>query len=240
MITTQHTVQASDNAAPARAGALSRDRLAVLAGLVGPLALAAVLVPFRTGFPNTDAALALVLVVVAVAANGNRLAGLLAALSATVWFDFFLTRPYERFAITGRTHRDHGPAARHRRGGHGDRRVGPPPARGRQQARGLPDGINAAARAVATGDSPTALIEQVSGQLTELLSLRSCRFQYGIAGWRPPGCSATGRSRPAAGRSGHSYEDLPLGFDTELLVETSGLLQGRFLMTPGPEAVFDP
>jgi len=37
-----------------------------------PLALAAVLVPFRGSFPNTDAALALLLVVVAVAANGYR------------------------------------------------------------------------------------------------------------------------------------------------------------------------
>ena len=33
---------------------------------------------------------------VAVAANGYRLAGVLAALSAAVWFDFFLTQPYQR------------------------------------------------------------------------------------------------------------------------------------------------
>jgi hypothetical protein len=52
-----------------------RDKAAVLAGLAAPLALAAVLVPFRTSLPNTDAALALVLVVVAVAAAGHRLAG---------------------------------------------------------------------------------------------------------------------------------------------------------------------
>ena len=50
---------------------LSRDRLAVVAGLLGPLALAAILVPFRAHFPNTDAALAMLLVVVAVAANGQ-------------------------------------------------------------------------------------------------------------------------------------------------------------------------
>ena len=81
---------------------LSRDRLAVVAALVAPLALTAILVPFRTSFPNTDAALALVLVVVAVATNGYRLAGYLAALSAAVWFDFFLTRPYETFNITRR------------------------------------------------------------------------------------------------------------------------------------------
>ena len=54
---------------------LTRDRIAVLAAFVAPLALTAVLVPFRPSFPNTDAALALLLVVVAVAANGYRLAG---------------------------------------------------------------------------------------------------------------------------------------------------------------------
>ena len=119
-------------------GELSRDRLAILAGLAAPLALAAVLIPFRASLPNTDAALALPLVVVAVAANGYRPAGVLAALSAAVWFDFFLTQPYERFTITRRTDMDHRPAARHRRRGHRNRRLGTPPARRRQQARGLP------------------------------------------------------------------------------------------------------
>jgi signal transduction histidine kinase len=81
---------------------LSRDRLAVAAALAAPLALIAILVPFRASFPNTDAALTLILVVVAVAAIGYRLAGVLAALSAAAWFDFFLTYPYERFNITRR------------------------------------------------------------------------------------------------------------------------------------------
>ena len=78
---------------------LSRDRLAVLAGFAAPLALTAILVPFRGSFANTDAALALILIVVAVAAAGNRPGGYVAAVSAAVWFDFFLTRPYERFTI---------------------------------------------------------------------------------------------------------------------------------------------
>ena len=55
---------------------LSRDRLAVLAAIVVPLVVAAILVPFRFSIPNTDAALAMILVVVAVAANGFRLAGI--------------------------------------------------------------------------------------------------------------------------------------------------------------------
>src|ERR1039458_1086611 len=80
----------------------SRDRLALVAAFAAPLALAAILVPWRASFPNTDAALVLILVVVAVAANGYRLAAYVAALSAGIWFDFFLTRPYERFTILRR------------------------------------------------------------------------------------------------------------------------------------------
>ena len=164
-----------------------RDLLAVVAGVAAPLALMAVLVPFRTSFPNTDAALALMLVVVAVAASGYRLAGILAAVSAAAWFDFFLTRPYERFTITrtadlettvlilvigvavtelavwGR--RQHLAASRRA---------------------GYLEGINAAAEAVAAGGSPVALVDQVAGQLTRLLSLRSCRFEYGVAGLGQP------------------------------------------------------
>jgi K+-sensing histidine kinase KdpD len=43
-----------------------------------------------------------VLVIVGVAASGNRPAGLPAAVSAAVWFDFFWTQPYETLAITTR------------------------------------------------------------------------------------------------------------------------------------------
>lgn len=85
-----------------RYGWLTRDRVAVLAALLLPLAVCALLALFRDSFQNTDAALVLVLVVVAVAANGNRPAGVLAALSAAVWFDFFLTAPYGRFTIDRR------------------------------------------------------------------------------------------------------------------------------------------
>lgn len=98
-------------------------------------------------------------------------------MSAAVWFDFFLTRPHERFTITSRTdiettvllmvigltvtelavwgRRQHAAASRRA---------------------GYLDGISSAAQAVALGGSPTMLIEQVTGQLTELSSLRSCRF----------------------------------------------------------------
>ncbi|MEU0839607.1 SpoIIE family protein phosphatase [Streptomyces sp. NPDC005962] len=67
---------------------------------MGPLIVSLLLVPFRTVFPRTDAALVLVAVVVAVAALGYRSAGVIAALSATLWFDFFLTRPWDALSVT--------------------------------------------------------------------------------------------------------------------------------------------
>ncbi len=79
---------------------LTRDRIAVAAAVLAPLAAAAVLLPFRASWSNTNVALLLVVIVVAVAAIGNRVAGGIAAVSAAAWFDFFFTRPYERFAIT--------------------------------------------------------------------------------------------------------------------------------------------
>src|ERR1700676_1580937 len=81
---------------------LTRDRIAVLAALASPLAVAAVLLPFRASWSNTNVALLLVIVVVGVAVAGNRAAGGLAALWAALWFDFFFTVPYYRFTIRSR------------------------------------------------------------------------------------------------------------------------------------------
>jgi len=217
---------------------LSRDRIAVLASLVAPLALAAVLVPFRASFPNTDAALAMLLVVVAVAANGYRLAGILAAVSVAVWFDFFLTQPYERFSITRRTDIETtvlllviGVAVTEiavwgrRQYATASRRAG------------YLDGINSAAQAVAAGGSAPALIGQVTGQLTQLLSLRSCSFQYGVAGLGRPARLRNDGSVTIGERAWDAdTEGLPASMDTELLVEGGGVFQGRFLMTPAPGA----
>ncbi len=79
-----------------------RDQIAFAAALVLPLGVAGILVPFRGDFASTASALILVAVIVAVAALGNRFSGFVATLSATLWFDYFLTQPYERLAITHR------------------------------------------------------------------------------------------------------------------------------------------
>src|SRR5450631_1178608 len=78
---------------------LTRDRIAILAALAAPLAAAAILLPFRASWSNTNVALLLVVTVVGVAAIGNRIAGGLAAVWAAAWFDFFFTLPYYRFTI---------------------------------------------------------------------------------------------------------------------------------------------
>ena len=77
---------------------LPRDQIALVAAVVLPLGVAAMLVPFRSSFSNTASALLLVAVIVAVAALGNRISKFVATISATVCFDYFLTRPYERLA----------------------------------------------------------------------------------------------------------------------------------------------
>lgn len=68
--------------------------------VAGPFALAALLGTVRGVVGPAPAALALVLVVVAVASVGVRLSGVLAALSAAVGFDVFLTAPYLSLAIS--------------------------------------------------------------------------------------------------------------------------------------------
>jgi K+-sensing histidine kinase KdpD len=213
---------------------LSRNAIAMLAGLVAPLILTAILIPFRSSFANTDAALALQLIVVAVAAVGYRPAGYLAALSSAAWFDFFLTRPYETFDITRAADIETtvlilviGIAVTeiavwgHRQQAAASRRSG------------YLDGINDAARAVAEGDSPSTLIEQVAAQLNQLLSLRGCHFQYGVAGLGGPGrIERDGQVTVGGNPWDVAQFGLPATAGTELLVESGGRLQGRYLMQP--------
>ena len=214
---------------------LSRDRLVVAAGLVAPLALAAVLVPIRSSFANTAAALLMLLLVMAIAAAGNRLAGYVAAVSAAAWFDFFLTRPYERFAISRPADIETtvlllviGAAVTEiavwGRGQHS----------AASRRAGYLEGINDAARAVGTGGTPSALADRIAASLTKVLSLRSCEFQYGIAGIGGPARLEHDGTITFAGQPYDLlYGEWPPGVGLELLVESGGRLQGRFLMQPG-------
>jgi len=217
---------------------IDRASLTVASGLVAPLVVGVVLAPFRATHPATDAALCLVLVVVGVAAGGDRLGGYVTAVSAAAWFDFFFTRPYDQFDITGRNDIETtvlllaiGVAVTEVAvWGHRQHLVS-------SKRAGYLEGIRAAAQAVATGTSAATLTDQVCLQLTAVLSLRACLFQDGMAGIGAPArLEQDGRVTMARQSWDADRDGLPASIDTELLAESGGLLQGRFLMTPLPGA----
>jgi K+-sensing histidine kinase KdpD len=211
---------------------LTRRQAAVLAGLVGPAGIGAALVPTRDHFPNADAALVLVAVVVAVAALGSRSGGLIGALSASVWFDFFLTKPYESFSINTRpaiettvllcligigvTELAGWGRRQHYRAG---------------QQSGYLAGLHAASEVVATGGSPSRLADQVTDQLSEILDLKRCHFQHG-SGLGSPRLQHDGQVTWGTKVWDVDRQGFPADQETELLVSAGGRFHGRFLMTP--------
>ena len=204
-------------------------------GFAAPLVVCLIVLPFRDSVPNTSAALLLVLVVVGVASAGDRLAGLLAALSAGLGFDFFLTPPYESLAIFSAADVQTtllllgvGVA------------VTEIAYRGRAQqamasARlGYLDGVEATAKIAAEGSSsPSALIERVADQIAQVMGLEKCRFDYGMGLDYP-------RQEPAGSLRWRSQSwavdsfGLPADKDTELVVESGGRFMGRFLLRASP------
>jgi hypothetical protein len=87
-----------------REPAIDSTGLVIGVGVGIPLAVSvgAVLALARGVFDQTNAALILTIVVVAVAALGGRTAGVITALAAVVSFDFFHTEPYLSLAIDSR------------------------------------------------------------------------------------------------------------------------------------------
>lgn len=151
------------------------------AAVAGPLLVCAGLATVRDVVPTSSAVLVLVLCVVAVAATGDRLAGVVAALSSGAWFDFFLTEPYLHLAIDdpddlqavvllvligvgvteialwGRRHQEHA-----------------------SRSSGYLDGVLTAAATVAQGSSgPDEVVDVVAGSIVEMLDAGSCRYVSG-------------------------------------------------------------
>lgn len=211
-----------------------RASLAVALGLVAPIAVAAAFVPLRASFAGTASALVLVAVVVAVAVYTTRLAGFVAAASAALSFDFFLTEPYERFAIT---HRDDLETAialfvvgvavtelaarsRHHR----------------EVADEETDYVGLLyylSELVAAGAPTQQVIDQASAELIDLLHLRSCRYVVGAA--TAPAATIEHDGSIALGlvRWGAEETELP-GRELELVVHSRGQVRGRFILVPTP------
>jgi hypothetical protein len=215
-------------------GYLSRDRAAIAAALVAPLAAAAILLPFRAGWPNTNVALLLVVVVVAVAAIGNRAAGAIAAVGAAVWFDFFFTLPYERFTI--RSSADVTTFVLLLVVGVAVSQLAAYARRLKVVAitdAGYLAQIHETASLTQAAKSPEDVVDHVSQQLAGLLDLQECRFEYGVLLGHPPrlepdGMVLAGRGRWDVERAGLPSEEI------ELRTFGNGQYYGRFMMRAKP------
>ena len=76
------------------------DTVIPVVAVVAPILTAVLLIPWRGRLDTADNALFLVVVIVAVASTGRRIAALSCAIASALSFDFFLTRPYYSFRIT--------------------------------------------------------------------------------------------------------------------------------------------
>jgi K+-sensing histidine kinase KdpD len=213
-----------------------RNLLTAAAGLIGPLVLAAVLVPFRDTFATTAAALVEVCVIFVVAVSGTRGAGIVASVSAAAWFDFFLVRPYDRFTISHRPDLETTIAilvvgilvtelaARSRR--HWQAAT---------SSTAYVEMIHGVAVLAADSAPVAAMIEETTTSLTTLLSLRSCRFDRALSD--PP--LAQIQSDGEVAHVGLRWPAREIGIpgpEAEILAKWRGRVVGRFVVTPTPGA----
>jgi K+-sensing histidine kinase KdpD len=213
-----------------------RNRLAIASGAVLPLIVATVLVPFRGSFASTAAALVMVIVIVTVAVGGNRPAGVVASASAALWFDFFLTRPYERFTISHRLDLETTIAILV---------VGvlvtELASRSRQHWRAANSStayvemIHGVAVLAADSAPVAEMINKTNDALTSLLSLRVCRFDRALSD--PP--LAQIQSNGDVAHVGMRWPAKEIGLpgpEAEILAKWRGRVVGRFVVTPTPGA----
>lgn len=217
-----------------RAVAVRRAPLANICGIVVPLGVSASLVPARASLVEPAAALILVAVIAAIAILGNRFAGVLASASAALWFDFFLTRPYERFAISHRADLETTISLF---------LVGlivtEIAARGRHHRRVAVEEADYVAlihdlgEMVALGEPAAEVIERASNELTHLLHLRRCNYQPDAPRWNRTTILSNGQVVHGGLIWGVSTMGLP-GSDLDLLVHYGGKTLGRFVLVPTP------
>ena len=223
---------------------LSPRRLSVASWLLAagaPPAAAAALVVLRSHVSDSALALLMVLVVVLVVSPGRRLAALLAGVSAGVWFDFFLTRPYESFTISHSA--DIQTAAMLVAVAVG---VGELAARERQHKSQSVTGhdalqsVQAVSELVAQGASAEVVTSAAEDALVRLLHLRSCRFDPARAVVTVPFVERPGYISYTAFRWDARNDGLPVG-EVTLPVSFEHRLLGRFVLEgPDPPVPVEP
>ena len=214
---------------------IERHRAAVVgAAALAPLVASALLAIFRGSLTASTDVLVLVLLVIAGASTGIRLAGIVAAVSSGVWFDFFLTRPYETLAIHDSNDVEAavllvliGAAVTevalwgHRQQSRANRRAG------------YLDGVLGTAEIVTLSEeSPEILIAHVADQIKQILDVSRCRFVHGRV--HDPRLPLLGHEGQVTRHGKHVDVDrdgLPTDDDIALEVTRSGAVVGHFLLT---------
>ena len=175
---------------------------------------------FRDSVANTNAALGLVLIVAA-ASTGIRVAGLVAALSSAAWFDtetavllMLVGAAVTEVALWGRRQQAH--ASREQR---------------------YLDGVLSTAATVGAGRSSTnSLIDHVCERIVDVLQIDRCRFDPGSG----PILSALNNDGTMT-YNGHPFNVDRLGLPTDseiaLVVQSGGVVHGRFLLTAAIQVV---
>jgi K+-sensing histidine kinase KdpD len=199
-----------------------------------PIGVAAVIIPWRTTFALPAAALILVAAIAVLSIRGDRASGYLAAIVATLSFDFFLTRPYERLSIISRpdietticlfvvgvviTEVSVLSRLRHQRA---------------LDESGYVALMHRVSEEVASGRSTAEVIEAARTGLFALLSLRAARYESGTAERRRARVEPDGTI--ISGAITWSNESLGLpGPELEIAVRDRGRQIGRFVLTPTP------
>jgi hypothetical protein len=218
---------------------LRAHRGSVIAGsIVIPVLACWLLSLVPSGIANTNAALGLVLLVVAAAATGIRVAGIAAALAAAAGFDFFLTEPVRTFSIHSSA--DLVTALFLLIVGAAVSEIGIWGRRQQAQAsreQGYLDGLLNTAAAVAAGTAtPTELINLVANQIVALLHIDACRFDPAVS-YGLPALSSDG----ILTRNGHvidvSRKGLPTDTSFALQIRYAGTVYGHYILTASTRAV---
>ncbi len=206
----------------------------VTSAVTAPLVVSALLALVRDDIPAATAVLVLVLPVIAAASTGVRAAGIAAAISGGLGFDFFLTQPYGQLAIADRDNLEAavllvviGVAVTevalwgHRQQARANRRAG------------YLDGVLGTAEIVTLRtQTPEALTAHVAEQIKEILAVSRCRFAPGpVLDPRVPVLDHDG----GVSRQGRAIDvtrfGLPTDDDIALVVTRAGEPVGHFLLT---------
>ena len=206
----------------------------VAAAVVTPLAVAAVLAPLRDAVTAATDVLVLVAVVVIFSATGLRAAGLAAALSAAVWFDFFLTEPYLSFAINDANDLEAAVLLLVIGGIVTETALwGQRQEAALSRETGYVDGVLATAESVAVSEhSREEVARMISQRICEVLDLDTCSFEPGgTADSLAPTLHHDGSVTRGGGTVDVAREGLPVDSVVVLPVRTGGQVRGRFLLT---------